>query len=346
MPPIPQFHDSSYRLLYDHVRMVRDLLVGFLPPDVVTFLDLSSLEQMPTEYVGDRLRQSRGDKVWRIRIASRGGAPPRDEWLYLLVLLEFQSTTDWFMAARVLGYTAEAHIQLIRGGTVPEGGRLPPVLPIVIYNGRTRWSAPVEVGELIAGIDEVLLPYQPRQRYFVIDEQALEVEDLPPDNVVSAHIALEQGSLATVGSVLGDLARLLPGEGDAGLRRAFATWVLGMAEHGSRFAIGPQMMGRLRAFEEKGDLREMGSLLAERFDEYVDEQVAKGVAKGREEGLEERGRALLLSVASRRYGARIAAELALLLAPGDDPNRIEEIFAEMFECPDGAEFLARVRRPD
>ena len=55
---------------------------------------------------------------------------------------------------------------------------------------------------------------------------------------------------------------------------------------------------------------------------------------------------MLLSVAARRYGARIAAELALLLNPRDDPNRVEEIFAEMFECPDGAEFLARIGRPD
>ena len=130
------------------------------------------------------------------------------------------------------------------------------------------------------------------------------------------------------------------------------------------------MMNRLRAFEEKGDLREMGSLLAERFDEYVGEQVAKGVAegvakrleegfaegfeegfeegfaKGFEEGFAKGGRTMLLSVAARRYGARAAVELALLLDPGADRNRIEEIFAEMFEYPDGAGFLTRIRRPD
>ena len=39
-----------------------------------------------------------------------------------------------------------------------DAGRLPPALPIVLYNGRDRWSAPVE---------EALARYQPSQRYFL-----------------------------------------------------------------------------------------------------------------------------------------------------------------------------------
>lgn len=35
-------HDTSYKLLFSHDRMVRDLLTGFLPREWITALDLGS----------------------------------------------------------------------------------------------------------------------------------------------------------------------------------------------------------------------------------------------------------------------------------------------------------------
>ena len=119
----------------------------FLPADLAGAFDFDTLEQMSAGYVGDDLRQTRGDMLWRGRF--RIGAAR--EWLYLLVLLEFQSTVDRHMAARVLAYTGQTYLKSIREDNTPmPDGKLPPVLPIVIYNGRPRWSAPKEVGETIA----------------------------------------------------------------------------------------------------------------------------------------------------------------------------------------------------
>ena len=160
------FHDASSRLWYDHPRMIEDLLRGFVPADLVEAFDFDSLEQLPAQHVGDDRRQSRGDMVWRVRYRDR--ATGEDEWLYLLVLLEFQSTVDRHMAVRVLAYTAQTLLKLVRGGDVPTDGKLPPVLPVVIYNGRTRWSAPEEVSETIAEVGAGLAPFQPRQRYLLL----------------------------------------------------------------------------------------------------------------------------------------------------------------------------------
>ena len=59
--------------------MVRDLLRGFVPADIVGDFDFASLEPFPTDYVGDGLRQSRSDRVWRVRFRVAGS----QEWLYL-----------------------------------------------------------------------------------------------------------------------------------------------------------------------------------------------------------------------------------------------------------------------
>lgn len=125
-----EFDDSAFKRWFDHKRMVEDLLRGFAPAAAVEALDFATLEQLPAEYADDDLSRSRADAVWRVRF--RGASA---EWLYLLVLLEFQSTVDRHMAARILAYTARMYLKLIRGGELPPGGKLPPVLPVVIYNG-------------------------------------------------------------------------------------------------------------------------------------------------------------------------------------------------------------------
>ena len=270
-----EFHDAAFKRWFDHARMVEDLLRGFAPADVVSALDFDTLEQLPPDYVDDGFGRGSGDAAWRVRFRGAAG-----DWLYLLVLLEFQSTVDRHMAARILAYTAQMYLKLIRGGRLPADGRLPPVLPVVIYNGERRWSAAAEVGETIASVGEALAPFQPRQRHLVIDEHALRVEDLPEENVVSAQIALEQGSVSTMAAVLRRVSALLSGEEHASLRRAFAELTLGMVERSATARAHPDLPSALQAAADTGGLSAMGSLLARRIDEYVETRVKTGIEAG------------------------------------------------------------------
>ena len=66
----------------------------------------------------------------------------------MLVLLEFQSVVDRSMALRILAYTALLYQDLMRAG----GGSLPPVFPVVLYNGRHPWTAAEDVSDLLARV--------------------------------------------------------------------------------------------------------------------------------------------------------------------------------------------------
>ena len=69
---------------------------------------------------------------------------------------------------------------------------LPAVVPVVLYNGAARWRAPQEVGDLIAPVGESLAPYQPSQRYVVVDEQHVREDAAPVGNLMRAVVGLEQ----------------------------------------------------------------------------------------------------------------------------------------------------------
>ena len=177
-------HDTSYKLLFSHDRMVRDLLTGFLPREWVAALDLSSLQKMNGSYVTDDLRGRHGDAIWRVRWG--------EEWLYVYLLLEFQSSVDRFMALRIMVYTGLLHQDLIRRGELGAERRLPPVLPVVLYNGERRWRAPTEVRPLIQAPPEGLEGFQPNQAFLLIDEgvYASRPEE-PLTNLVAALFRLE-----------------------------------------------------------------------------------------------------------------------------------------------------------
>lgn len=56
-------HDHSYKLLFSHPRMMRDLLEGFVREDWLALLDFASLEKVNGTYVTDDLRARADD--WR-----------------------------------------------------------------------------------------------------------------------------------------------------------------------------------------------------------------------------------------------------------------------------------------
>ena len=104
------------------------------------------------------------------------------------------------------------------------------MLPVVIYNGRGSWTAPTDVGELVAGGRGELSPYQLSQRYFLLDEARLSDDELPAGNLVSALIGLEKGrgpawGAARLQGPFKALIDLLEGEEDGELTRVFATWI-------------------------------------------------------------------------------------------------------------------------
>ena len=95
-------HDENYKRLFASKLMVEHLLRACLPDDLLAAADFSELGELSTEYVSDELRKRHGDTVWRLRLGER--------WVYLLILLEFQSEDDPWMALRIHTYSG------LRGG--------------------------------------------------------------------------------------------------------------------------------------------------------------------------------------------------------------------------------------
>ena len=320
-------HDPAYKRLFSQSHMVQDLLRGFVARGWSDALDFSTLRPVPASFVSDRLRERHGDLVWQVRF--------RGDWLYLMVLLEFQSSVDSAMAVRVMTYTSLLYQKLIDDGVLRRRGKLPPVLPVVIYNGSVPWTAAEEVAELIAGRRETLAPYQPSQRYYLLDERSMGAHDLPRRNLVSALIALETNrERDRTPALMTALIERLRELEDTELTRVFQEWVDQM--------LAPPRGPRRAETEPLARLEEVRTMLAERVKEWTAEWVAEGREQGLKQGIEQERR-LLCRQAARKFGIETGSRLSALLERVADQERLAQVGEWIIECDAEAELLDRVR---
>ena len=327
-------HDAASKLLFSFPEMVRDLLAGFVPPEWVEALDLSTLERWPESTVSDDLRQRHRDRVWQVRRHERR--------LCVLVLLEFQSVVDRTMAVRILAYTALLHQDLLRASSDP----LPTVLPIVLYHGPEPWTAARDVAGLSASPGEHLAPYQPSQRYFVLDIGGY-TGPLPAGRNRMAELirlARSRGLDETMATFEG-VAEWLSEPEHEGFMRALWEWL-------RRVQVPAHCPGLV--LPALVNWRESKTMLNEAVKDWSLPYREQGRAEGRIEGFVEglaEGRIesfveglaeIMRRQATRKFDAATAERLAERMAEIPDRDRALEIGEWIIECEDGDELLRRV----
>jgi hypothetical protein len=324
-------HDHSYKLLFSHHEMIADLLRGFVTAEWVRTVDLTTLERVYSSHVSDDLRDREDDIIWRMRW--------QEGWLYIYLLIEFQSTVYRYMAVRLMTYVGLLYEGLIRSRQLTPTGHLPPVVPIVLYNGRDRWTAAQDIAALVAEAPGGLAVYRPQLPYVLIDIGRYSESELAPlQNLAAALFRLENSRTpADVLGVLETLVTWLRDPAQESLRRAFTIWL--------RRVLLPARLPAV-VMPEVQDLTEVQSMLAERVVEWTQQWKEEGLQQGRQEGLQQglaAERALLLRQVRRRFGEACAQALAPLLEERSDHDALEEIGEWIITCDTGTAFLARVR---
>jgi hypothetical protein len=272
-----------------------------------------------------------GGLMWRLRWG--------DDWLNVYLLLEFQSSIDDWMAVRIQTYLGLLYQDLIRAEQLSAAGRLPPVLPIVLYNGAQAWNAAETLEPLIEPAPPVLAAYRPQQRYLLLDERRLaEAKSLPTRNLSAALFQLEasRGSGEAM-AIVRALIDWLKESGQTSLRRAFAVWF-------GRVFLPKRLPGV--QFPPLTDLMEVYHMLADNLEAWTDQWEQQGLEKGLEQGLEqgrEATRHLLTRQVRRRFGPAIAEQSAPLLAKIADLQQLEDLGDQLLLTADGTAWLQALR---
>ena len=333
-------HDEVFKAIFSHRISVEHLLrflAGMIDdgPEWIAAFDPETLEPVPTERIDEALHRHLSDLVWRVRLRDGG----EGDWAYLFVLIELQSAVDHLMAFRVRTYVDLLYRGLLAGRRFGASDRLPPVLPIVLYNGKPPWSAAASVEELVAPAVRpsgpvVPVPFYAGASYVTLDVGRVGGGDFPPNDVLSLVIGIERMSSYDEGyATLREAFSVLRGPEHRELRRTFHTWFTMLAGQGSGGAL-------IEEFEEMERIPEEGEMRTP-----VQDRVRAWREADREQGraeIIEQERALLRRLTERKFGADTAERAVPLLAGIGEPERLADVGEWIIDCASGDELIARL----
>ncbi len=296
-------HDRGYKLLFSDPTLLEELLRGFLPEDWTERLDFTTLERVGNSFVSADLRERHSDLIWRLRLRGDG-----EGWVYLYLLLEFQSTSDRFMAVRLLTYIGLLLEEIVHKEKLKPGDRLPAVLPLVLYNGERRWRAPLRLESLFVPVPAPLRRHLPRLTYRLLDERRLDLNRPElEENRTAALFRIETfRNPADIPHLTRDLAGLLPREEEPELRRKINVWLRALLHRSFPGVTIPETVDleEIRMFEER---------VREWEEKFLSEGRHQGRQEGRHEGQLQGMQEILLQQMTLRFG-RLPAKVRRQIA--------------------------------
>jgi predicted transposase/invertase (TIGR01784 family) len=216
---MPSLHDSGYKILFANRTIFRQLIETFVPEAWVQEADFDRCEKVDKSFVAEHYKATESDLIYKV--------PLRDKEVYIYVLMEFQSTVDRFMTLRVLHYLSSFYLDYVQSGRRVR--TLPPVFPIVLYNGDRKWTAPTRIEELVNRHD-LLGRFGVSFEYFKIAENEFSRERLLKiRNIVSTLFLAETHYDIEVLSQ--ELVALFDRQVDKQAVSLFLNWFRQLAEH-------------------------------------------------------------------------------------------------------------------
>ena len=259
---IHQPHDHLFKRVFGVPAEAASFLRARLPAPLSRSLHWPTLKRHPDSFVTPDLRGAASDLLFEVRYAEPG-ADTAPLWLYLL--FEHQSTPDFWLRLRLLGYCCRIWERDRRDHK--EARHLRPILPLVFYQGPTGWRPSRQFADLFpAGVRD--WPWLPRFEHLLFDQT--KVSPAQAAGSVRARLLLQltmmhafsrsvREARQRMGRLLEDLER--EGSGGQDDMKMFVRYILEtgpedtpeeMGEQLSRTAAGGELMTSGERLREEG----------------------------------------------------------------------------------------------
>ena len=201
-------HDALVRRALGDPITARVWLQARLPEDVAQYLDFDTLQQVPGSFVDEALKRSETDVLFEARHnAGRS--------VYVYVLVEHQSTVDFWLRLRLLRY----HVRIWEWERTqrPRVDTLSPIVSVVLHHGPRPWRPSTRFDDLYN--DEVRnLPGACRFSHVLVELHRMRLEEARGDEygramemLLSDHGRTQAARLAQLLPPLFPAIRATPG---------------------------------------------------------------------------------------------------------------------------------------
>jgi predicted transposase YdaD len=275
LPELTNPHDRLFKEVFSRPETAADFLANYLPSDVAGALNLTDLQLVKDSFVDSDLKEFFSDLLYRVRLGQT-----QDAFVY--VLFEHKSAPDKWAAFQLLRYMVKIWTPMAE----ERGRRLPPIIPLVLYQGKRKWKVAKNFAALIdGGPADSLKNYVPEFEYHLCDLSRYDTDKLRGDLVLRIAILVMKNVFrpdpeVKLREVLG-LARELLARDRDGLEYLQALLVYYSA------AAKGLSKEDLRGAVKEALPRQEGRIMSTLAEEWMKEGRREGRREGRKEGIQE-----------------------------------------------------------
>jgi predicted transposase/invertase (TIGR01784 family) len=159
-------HDEIFRKSMENPIVAKEFLATHLPKDVLALIDSTSLKLEKDSFIEPDLSETISDVLFSVKFNDQDG--------YIFLLLEHQSTVDKMMAFRLFKYMINICDRYLT--TNPKAKSLPLIYPLILYNGKKKYNAPLNIWNLFSHPDLA-------RGFWTNDCQLINVHDIPDEEL-------------------------------------------------------------------------------------------------------------------------------------------------------------------
>ena len=157
-------HDALAKKVLENPVAAREFLEEYLPIEFKEYIDIATLKVEKESHVEESLKRRLSDVVYSVATKDKDKA-------FIYCLCEHQSSSDHWIALRLWKYSL-----LLLERRKKKKDKLPLILPLVLYNGKDKYTAPRNIWELFS--NSALAKKALVEDYRLVDLQAMSDDDI------------------------------------------------------------------------------------------------------------------------------------------------------------------------
>jgi len=277
MEPVKNPHDRFFKETFSRTEVARDFVAHYLPPEIAAVLDTKTLEISKDTFVDEELKESLSDLLYHVALKGKGT-------VFVYLLFEHKSYPDPAVKLYLLQSMVRIWTQYRKQGNK---GPLPPVLPLVVYHGKTEWKIEPAFHAMV-GLTDVVGPYVPNFDILLCDLSRYTDEEIKGGALLRVTFLLMKHIFSEdLGRMLPGFLGLLEGFSDSRTGLQYLEAALRYAASGSSHIKSEDIEHALKGVldDEGGDL--MTTLAQQWIEEGHQRGIQEGVLQGIQQGIQQ-----------------------------------------------------------
>lgn len=273
---IKDTNDTGYKYILYCKKVFIELLKSFVKEGWVNQIDESNIMNVDKSYIADDFKTKESDLVYKVSF--------KDSEVIFYVLIELQSSVDFKMPYRLLSYMMGIWNDIVKdagSSSRKKDFKLPAIIPIVLYNGISNWTACKSYKEMILEHED-FGEYMVDFKYILIDVNRYSDDELLKLSNLIGSVFLLDKKVKNKETIISKVEKLLGVVKSLNLeeKELFSNWVSNII--GSR--ISKEERNKLVKSLKESEGMEMVYNLQRTMDKEFDRIWKDGAYQGKLEG--------------------------------------------------------------